>query len=138
MVKNVFDNDFLWIYHVRNRAVAFSLGQELPEHLKPLLFVALPLMVLVLLMIYYFRSDEFNLPQRWFFAGIIGGGLGNMLDRTFRPTGVVDFISVKFYGFLGLERWPTLNIADAVVVICCSFLFLSILLPSRKEVRRTA
>ena len=39
--------------------------------------------------------------------GIVGGGLGNLVDRFFRKEGVVDFIDVKFYGLFGLERWPT-------------------------------
>jgi signal peptidase II len=48
---------------------------------------------------------------------------------------VVDFISVKFYGFLGLERWPTFNIADASVVVCCFILLISILVspPARNS-----
>ena len=40
-----------------------------------------------------------------------------MTDRVFRPLGVVDFISVKFYGFLGFDYWPTFNISDSLVVI---------------------
>jgi signal peptidase II len=29
----------------------------------------------------------------------------------------VDFVSVKFYGLFGLERWPTFNVADSAVVV---------------------
>jgi signal peptidase II len=61
--------------------------------------------------------------QRWAITGIIGGGAGNLIDRIFRPDGVVDYISVKFYGLFGFDRWPTFNIADASVVVCV-FLFL--------------
>jgi signal peptidase II len=119
--------DFLWLIHVRNKAVAFSLGSNLPETLRPLLFIILPIVVLGFLIWYYFKSDEFTLLQRWAVAGIIGGGAGNLIDRIARTDGVVDFISVNFYGFLGFSRWPTFNIADSSVVICGAILLISIL-----------
>ena len=37
-IADLFGNDFLWIYHVRNTAIAFSLGQNLPDWIKPVLF----------------------------------------------------------------------------------------------------
>ncbi|MDL2230086.1 signal peptidase II, partial [Treponema sp. OttesenSCG-928-L16] len=114
-------------YHVRNKAIAFSLGHGLPDAVKPVLFIALPLLVLAFLIWYYIKSDEFTRIQRWAVAGIIGGGAGNLIDRIFRPDGVVDFISVKFFGILGLERWPTFNIADASVVVCGIMLLISII-----------
>jgi signal peptidase II len=129
-------NGFLQIYHVRNKAIAFSLGQNIPDTVKPVLFIVLPLMVLGFLLWYYLKSDEFAGIQRWAVAGIIGGGAGNIIDRIFRPDGVVDFISVKFYGLLGLERWPTFNIADASVVVSCIILLVSIMVsPQRGETR---
>jgi len=132
LVKDVFDNGFLWIYHVRNKAIAFSLGENIPEVVKPVLFIIVPILVLGFLLWYYLRSDEFTRIQRWAAAGIIGGGIGNIIDRIFRPDGVVDFISVKFYGLFGFERWPTFNIADSCVVICCILLFVSILITPQK------
>jgi signal peptidase II len=134
-IKDVFHNGFFQIYHVRNKAIAFSLGQNFPEALKPVLFIILPILVLGFLCWYYLKSDEFTGIQRWAVAGIIGGGAGNLIDRIFRPEGVVDFISIRFYGLLGLERWPTFNIADSSVVICCIILFVSILIKpgARKE-----
>ncbi|MDR3303806.1 MAG: signal peptidase II [Treponema sp.] len=136
-IKDVFDNDILWIIHVRNKAVAFSLGSSLPDSVRPLLFTVLPIIVLGFLVWYYFKSSEFTTLQRWVFAGIIGGGVGNLLDRIFRPDGVVDFISVKFYGLLGFDRWPTFNIADASVVVCCILLLISILTTTKKSAAKT-
>lgn len=132
-IADVFGNDFLWIYHVRNKAIAFSLGHNLPEWIKPVLFIVLPAAVLVFLMIHYFRSDEFTNLQRWALAGILGGGMGNLIDRVFRPDGVVDFISVKFYGLLGFERWPTFNLADSFVVVFGILLLITIFKPSAAE-----
>ncbi|MDR0504137.1 MAG: signal peptidase II [Treponema sp.] len=126
LIKDVFNNDFLWIYHVRNKAIAFSMGENIPDIIKPALFIAVPILVLIFLLWYYFKTDEFSKIQRWAVAGIIGGGLGNILDRIFRPDGVVDYVSVKFYGLFGLERWPTFNVADSSVVVCCILLMITI------------
>jgi len=133
MIKDVFNNDFLQIIHVRNKVIAFSLGENLPASVRPVLFIALPLLVLAVLLWYYFKSDDFTNVQRWAISGILGGGIGNLIDRIFRPDGVVDFISVRFYGFLGFDRWPTFNIADSSVVICCLLLFATIIFSFRKQ-----
>jgi signal peptidase II len=133
-IADVFSNDLLWIIHVRNKAIAFSLGNNIPENLRPALFIVLPLLVLAFLGWYYLKTNELTRIQCWAFAGILGGGIGNIIDRIFRPDGVVDFISVKFFGLLGLDRWPTFNIADASVVVCSIVLFLTIMLfPPRRE-----
>ncbi len=136
VIKSVFGGDLLWITHVRNKAIAFSLGHGIPDIIKPLVFVVFPLVVLALLVWYYFKSNDFTNLQRWAVAGIVGGGLGNLIDRIFRPDGVVDFISVKFFGIFGLDRWPTFNVADASVVVCGILLVVTMFLPDkRKEVK---
>ena len=135
LIKDVFNNEFLLIQHVRNKAIAFSIGDSLPEQLRFPLFVLVPILILGLLVLYYFRTTDFTYLQRWAIAGIIGGGLGNMIDRVVRKDGVVDFVSVKIYGLLGMERWPTFNIADSSVVICCIILFISMLKSQKTAIK---
>jgi signal peptidase II len=137
-IKDVFNNDFLWIIHVRNKAIAFSLGQSVPDSVRPVLFIVLPLLVLGVLVWYYLNSNDFTRLQRWAVAGILGGGIGNIIDRIFRSDGVVDFISVKFYGLFGFERWPTFNLADSSVVVCCLLLLVSIIVSGVKNREKTA
>jgi signal peptidase II len=140
VVKRLFIDEsgdgLLEIWHVRNKVIAFSLGNGIPEPLRPFLFVVLPLCVLAFLVWYYMTSSEFTRLQRWAIAGIVGGGLGNLIDRVLRPDGVVDFISVKFYGLFGFDRWPTFNVADSGVVVCVVLWLLSILI-SPNEWRAT-
>jgi len=133
LIKDIFNNDLLCIYHVRNKAIAFSLGEGLPDFLKPVIFVIFPVLVLGFLVWYYLRSNEFTKLQRWAAAGIIGGGLGNIIDRIFRSDGVVDFISVKIFGLFGMERWPTFNIADSSVVVCCILLLITMFISPSKD-----
>ena len=133
IIMDVFNNDFLLLYHVRNTAIAFSIGEGLPQPYRFILFIIVPIIVLFFLTWYYFTTTEFSRLQRWAIAGIIGGGIGNILDRIFRSDGVVDFISIKFYGIFGLERWPTFNVADASVVICSILLLFTMVIGSGKK-----
>lgn len=109
--------DFLWLWHVRNNAMAFSLGSSLPSGIRTVVSVVLPLAVLAAIVVYCLRTDELTVFQRWSFAAILGGGLGNIVDRFARSEGVVDFVSVKFYGIFGWQRWPTFNMADSSIVV---------------------
>lgn len=133
IVKNIplftigysFFGDFLRIVHVANTGVAFSMGDSMPFILRRLCFGIIPLVVIVMVIVVYLRNDDFNSLQRWAICGVLGGGLGNIIDRFFRAEGVVDFIDVKFYGLFGLERWPTFNVADSAVVVCGILLVIS-------------
>ncbi|MDR1419145.1 MAG: signal peptidase II [Treponema sp.] len=126
-IYDAFNNGFLEIWHVRNKAIAFSLGRNIPDLFRPVLFIVIPLLVLIVLLVYFWKTGDLTGVQRWAVAGIMGGGLGNIIDRIFRPDGVVDFISIKFYGLLGMDRWPTFNIADASVVVSCLVLIVTML-----------
>lgn len=122
-----FLGDFFQIIHVANKGVAFSMGSSWSQNIRALAFIFVPLIVVILVIHIYFRNKDFTKLQRWTIMGTVGGGIGNLIDRIFRPTGVVDFIDIKFYGFLGFNRWPTFNIADAAIVICGIILAISFL-----------
>jgi len=109
--------DFIWIIHVQNLGMAFSLGDGFPLLARRILFILLPLAVMVFVVIYYFRGSDLSKGMRWAIAGILGGGVGNLIDRIMRPDGVVDFFSVKFYGFFGMERFPAFNVADSAITV---------------------
>lgn len=141
VVKNIpihtigasFFGGFFRIIHVSNIGVAFSFGATWSDTLRKLMFSLLPLIVIILVIVIYFRNDTFTKLQRWAICGIIGGGLGNLVDRFFRAEGVVDFLDVKFYGIFGFERWPTFNIADSAVVVCGIMLIISFIITTVKE-----
>ncbi len=127
--------DFLIICHVRNTGAAFSLGAGSSVFLRILVFIVLPaaLMAFIAYLICA-RKNQLTDIQRWFAAGILGGGIGTLIDRVFRfNEGVVDFISVKFYGIFGLERWPTFNISDSCVVVFVILFALSVIFTKEKK-----
>lgn len=117
--------DLIRIIHVANTGVAFSFGADWSQNVRHLMFLLIPLIIIILVIHVYFRNKDFSALQRWAIMGIVGGGLGNLIDRFFRAEGVVDFIDVKFFGLFGLNRWPTFNVADAAVVVCGILLIIS-------------
>lgn len=124
--------DFFRIIRVQNPAIAFSIGRGIEAATRRTVFMLLPLIVIALLSLYYFLTrDPLTRFQKWCFGALVGGGLGNYVDRIFRPEGVVDFLDFKFYGIFRLERWPTFNVADMTVVIAGILLFISFLIPPR-------
>jgi signal peptidase II len=128
-----FFGDFLRLIHVYNPGVAFSFGASWPDLLRRIAFSIMPLIFLGIVIVVYMKSNDFTKLQRWAIAGIVGGGIGNLIDRIFRPEGVVDFIDVKFYGLFGMERWPTFNVADSAVVVCGILLIVSFIAMTIKD-----
>lgn len=135
-----FFGDFLRIIHVANTGVAFSVGATWSDTVRRFLFSLIPLIVIGIVVAIYFRNDTWTKLQRWAIMGIVGGGLGNLIDRFFRAEGVVDFIDVKWFGIrkaplaiLRMERWPTFNVADSAVVVCGILLIVSFIVTSVKE-----
>ncbi len=129
--------DFLRIIHTRNPGIAFSLGRGMGDTIRTVLFIVLPFLVLGVVVYFYFKTEMLSRLQRWAVAGVLGGGLGNLIDRVFRSGGVVDFVDIKFYGLFGMQRWPTFNVADASVVVCGIILLAAFLFtrPDREDGR---
>ncbi len=85
------------LVNVRNRGIAFGLFTD-----SGLLLTLVTIAALVGLVVYFFRHAERRLI--WVPTGLLlGGALGNMLDRLFRGA-VTDFIDIPL--------WPAFNVAD--------------------------
>jgi signal peptidase II len=128
-----FFDDLLRIIHVYNPGIAFSLGNALPQQVRNVGYALIPLLIICLVFVTYWRNDAFSTLQRWAISAVMGGGLGNLLDRFFRPNGVVDFIDVKFFGLFGMERWPTFNVADMCVLVGAGIFMVTVLLGAKNE-----
>jgi signal peptidase II len=93
--------------YVRNPGVAFGLGAGLPFPYY-LFSIAAVLAILVL----FLRGRVHGFGRRLALALILGGALGNLVDRL--TTGlVVDFIDVGWSRW----HWPVFNVADSAVSI---------------------
>jgi signal peptidase II len=125
--------DFLRLVYVKNPNIGFSIGRSLGGGGRFVLARILPLIVVVILFVYYLLARDLTRFQRWVVAAVLGGGLGNYVDRIFLGGEVVDFIDFKFFGIFGLERWPTFNLADATLVVAGILLLASFLWSGEKK-----
>ena len=99
--------EFVHFTYVRNSGVAFGLGAGLPFPYY-VFSIAAALAILYL----FARGRVQGLGRRIALALILGGALGNLVDRL--STGlVVDFIDVGW----GRWHWPVFNVADSAVSV---------------------
>ena len=119
----------------RNPGAAFSILRDAPEWVRRPLFLTISIAAIIFVTRAYRRLDARRLSARWGFALVLGGALGNLVDRI-RDTSVVDFIQAHGHiGGSGRElHWPTFNVAD--VAICAGVLLLAIDLFWRRAPRR--
>lgn len=97
---------------VHNTGAFLSLGAHLPEWVRDVLFQVVVPLLLATVVIVLLRSMA---PTRMALVGtslILGGGIGNFIDRTLHEGGVIDFVSI---GFSGL-RTGIFNVADVAIV----------------------
>lgn len=135
-----FFGGYLNIIHVRNPNIAFSIGDGLHPTGKFWLFIVLPIVVLAYIAVLIIRDKELHKFQRGCLAAILGGGIGNMIDRLFRPAGVVDFVDTDFWDIhinwsffqFDMQRWPTYNVADASVLVGMTLLIIYTLFFTKK------
>ena len=125
--------DFLRFTFVQNPALSFSIGRGFGDTGRIILTMVLPMLVVAIVLYYFLAGKEVTQGQRWILAAIMGGGLGNQVDRYLRPAGVIDFIDVKFYGIFGFARWPVFNIADSTVVVAGITLLVSYIISGVRE-----
>ncbi|TET21173.1 MAG: signal peptidase II [Candidatus Cloacimonadota bacterium] len=98
---------FVRITYVRNPNAAFGIPVG-----PPLLMMVLTSIATLLLIFYFSRLKEKGCLLYVGLAMIIGGAIGNLIDR-FRIQQVIDFIDVSVKRF----HWPVFNIADSFVTI---------------------
>jgi signal peptidase II len=83
------------------------------------IFVALTVGAVVILTRMYRASAPDDTIKLTSLGMILGGALGNLIDRLRSAQGVVDFIDIG----IGDTRWPTFNVAD--IGVSCGALILA-------------
>ena len=80
--KNIFGDVFSLI-KVENTGAFLGMGSELPETLRVLLLIVLPVIVLISITIYTYIDKSLNKISIIGFSFIIGGGIANILTELY-------------------------------------------------------
>lgn len=100
-------NNFFYIIPTNNTGAAFSILLG-----KRLLLIVVAILIIGILLYHIKKNkieEKINILS---YSLIIGGSLGNLLDRIIRGA-VIDFISIK----IGNYNFPIFNIADTLIVV---------------------
>ena len=100
IIKNI-----LYLTYVRNTGVAFNFLDGM------LIFIILMTLVVIGFIFKYVLSNELSKFECLGYSLIIGGALGNLLDRVFYGY-VIDFIDIYIFNY----DYPVFNFADVAIV----------------------
>ena len=106
------------LVHVRNTGAAFGIGANADSRLIPLLLNGGAIAVFCVVVVYALRSAVTDRMLQTGLHLILGGAIGNLLDR-FRFGYVVDFLDV----YVRNHHWPAFNVADSAICIGIALLF---------------
>jgi len=110
---DIIENIFSFTY-LENRGAAWGIFSDT----NWILLILVPVLIFIIgLYLYKISNSKF---EKILGGLIVGGALGNYIDRLFRGY-VVDFLDFKF--------WPVFNFADVFIVVgCILFILISIIL----------
>jgi signal peptidase II len=117
LVPNLFQ-----LVHVRNTGAAFGIGANAESRIVPILLNAGAIAVFFVVVAYALRTAVTDRLLQVALHLILGGAIGNLIDR-FRLGYVVDFLDV--YVNVGGQghHWPAFNVADSAICIGIALLF---------------
>ncbi len=111
----VLSESFLRLRYAENPGAAFGLFRNVPDQWRGPLFHLVTLGAVVLCL-FHFRKLTGAANERWATWGfplVLGGALGNYLDRLARGF-VIDFIEAHWFE---KAYWPAFNVADSAIVV---------------------
>ena len=109
--------NFFSITYVRNTGAAWSILEG------NMMFFYMITIVAIVCMVYFYKSNESDWLSEWGIAMMLGGTLGNFLDRL-RLQYVIDFLDFNIFGY----DFPVFNIADICLCVGVGILLLSFVL----------
>lgn len=104
--------EFFDLVHIRNRGMAFGILNR-PDGSPAYYLLVGGTLAAVILLLFWFRKTAGSNPKAGLgLALIIGGAVGNLVDRI-RLREVVDFLDV----YAGSFHWPAFNVADSAITV---------------------
>jgi signal peptidase II len=116
-------NGFLYITSHRNKGAAWGILQN-----QMLFFYVITIIVVVAIIYYMQKYAKQNAMLGVALSLMLGGAIGNFIDRLFRKE-VVDFIHTYIFGY----NFPIFNIADSSLTIGVILFFIYFLFFEEKK-----
>lgn len=120
-------DSFLYITSHRNTGAAWGILEG-----QMWFFYIITIIVVIALLYYLKKSVSEGVLFRFSLALMLGGAIGNFIDRVFRQE-VVDFIHTYPFGY----NFPIFNIADSSLVIGVALLMIYMVKEERKTKEKT-
>lgn len=115
--------NFFYITSHRNKGAAWGILQN------QMLFFYIITVIVVIGVIYYMEKyAKGNILLSISLSFILGGAIGNFIDRLFRQE-VVDFLDFIIFGY----DYPIFNVADSALVIGVILVFISTIMDEKKK-----
>ncbi len=111
--------DCFSLTYIRNPGAAFGLLAGSSDTFRMVFFGLTSVFALGLLGTILLRMPERDRMGRLSVAAILGGAIGNLIDRM-RYGEVIDFLDV----YVGNYHWPAFNVADSAITVGVIFLII--------------
>jgi signal peptidase II len=119
---------FFNLTHVRNTGGAFGIFGGEKGEIGSILFVVVSLVAVGAILYLFTRVKENEKPLALSFSLILGGAIGNLIDRL-RYGEVVDFLDFH----LSTYHWPAFNVSDSAICIGIGLMALQLLKGDHKK-----
>lgn len=110
--------NYLTLTNIENTGAFLSLGESWLEPVKMFFLMFLPVIFILFGLYFMVKFSNRNIVLIISIAFVIGGGIGNMIDR-FKFKSVTDFLHLDF----GIVQTGIFNMADVSIVIGIISLF---------------
>jgi lipoprotein signal peptidase len=100
----------------KNRGGAWGLLQDTPESVRRPFFLVVSFLAIAFIVSLYRRLAPNQRALRWGLPLVLGGALGNLIDRI-RYSHVIDFIHAHMKWGGRDHSWPTFNVADIAICV---------------------
>ena len=109
IIENIFHLTF-----VKNTGAAFGIFKG-----GNIFFIVISILIILFLLFYFYRYFKKNIYTKISFGLIIGGAIGNLIDRI-KLNYVVDYLDFRI--------WPVFNLADSAIVVGAGILMIYIII----------
>ncbi|MFQ5801990.1 MAG: signal peptidase II [Candidatus Methylomirabilales bacterium] len=118
---------FFNLTYVLNPGAAFGFLARAPAAIRSPFFTAISILAALFIIYYRFRHPRMGLLPSLGLSFILGGAVGNLLDRL-RLGMVVDFLDFYY----GAYHWPAFNVADSAITVGVALMIVEIFTDRRK------